>query len=38
VGEGQRNRIFRYSPYLALFEEPEVPADAVPFQTTEADA
>lgn len=37
VGEAQRNRVFRYAPYLALFEEPGVPAEAGPLQTTEGD-
>ena len=32
---GQRNRLFRYSPYVALFAEPEAPPDVeMPLQST----
>lgn len=34
---GRRNRVYRYSPYLALFAEEEHPkAEPMPVQTTEA--
>jgi Fic family protein len=36
VTGGQRNRVYRYTPYLALFAEPEPPADLGPIQTTES--
>ena len=36
---GQRNRRYRYTPYLALFEEPVTPpVEDVPVQATEAEA
>lgn len=36
---GQRNRRYRYTPYLALFEEPALAAEeGVPAQTSEAEA
>ena len=35
----RRNRVFRYSPYLALFSDPAPTADSeAPAQTTEAEA
>jgi len=32
---GQRNRRYRYTPYLVLFEEPQASETAVPVETTE---
>lgn len=37
VGHGQRNRLFRYAPYLALFEHGYVAGDDAPPQTTETE-
>jgi hypothetical protein len=38
VTGGKRNRIFRYTPYLALFEGEEGAEDQAPVETTEAEA